>query len=415
MKLWLKILIGLFLGALTGWGLSMGGFAEYAAPFRHIADVFMNLIRMLIALLILSSMTVGVTSIHDPKKLGRVGLKSLGLYFITTVIAICIGLFFAYLLRPGVGVQLPMTQTVDVGNLPPLTDILVNIVPSNPIASLAEGNALQIIVFAIFLGLAINAAGDRGRPLLRFLESIADVMYKLTEIVMEIAPFGVFAIMVWVVGSFGVKVLGSLVEFLFCNYLACLVHMVIVFGGLLIFVAKLNPWSFFKGMGDAILLAFSTNSSSATLPVSLHCVQENLGVSKNVANFVLPLGSTVNMNGAAISQAISAVFVSQAYGIELGWHSIIMVVVTATLSAVGAAGVPGTTIVMLTVVLGSVGLPLEGILLISGVDRVREMVTTVVNILGDSVVAVYIAKTEGELNEDQYNHAHLVEMEESDV
>lgn len=413
MRLWQKILIGLVLGAFTGWGVGGLNLGEYSEYFRTIGDVFMNLIKMLVVLLVFSSMTVGVTSIHDPKKLGRVGLKTLLLYLITTVIAIVIGLQFAYLMRPGEGIEFSISKPINVQSAPSLGNIVTGVIPSNPIASLAEGNVLQIIVFSFFLGIAINVSGEKGKPLLNVLESISEVMYKLTSIVMEFAPFGVFAIMAWVVSSYGVKVLGSLAQFLLCNYLACSFHTILVLGGLLIFVARLNPWNFFKGMGDAIALAFSTNSSSATLPVSLHCVQKNLGVSKNISNFVLPLGATVNMNGAAISQAITAVFVSQAYGIDLGWHAILTIVVTATLSAVGAAGIPGTTLVMLTVVLTSAGLPLEGILLVSGVDRVREMVTTVVNILGDSVVAVYVAKTEGELDIRQYNHDELIIMEES--
>jgi dicarboxylate/amino acid:cation (Na+ or H+) symporter, DAACS family len=415
MQLWLKIFIGLIAGALFGWLLTLTGMEAYADYFQPLGDTFMNLIKMLIVLLVFSSMTLGVTSIHDPKKLGRVGLKSLLMYFFTTLIAISIGLFFAYLMRPGSGIEFKVVQAINVKSGPGFKDILFNIIPQNPIQALAEGNVLQIIVFSVFLGIAINLTGDKARPLLKFLDAIAEVMYTLTSIIMEFAPYGVFAIMTWVVGSYGVKVLGSLAEFLICNYLACFVHMILVFGGLLIFVLKLNPWSFFKGMGDAIAFAFSTNSSSATLPVSLHCVQENLGVSKNISNFVLPLGATVNMNGAAISQAISAVFISQAYGIDLAWGDILMIVTTATLSAVGAAGIPGSTIIMLTVVLSSAGLPLEGILLISGVDRIREMMTTVVNVLGDAVVAIYVARTEGELDINQYNQADLVEMEESDI
>jgi dicarboxylate/amino acid:cation (Na+ or H+) symporter, DAACS family len=411
MKLWQKILIGLFLGIIAGSQVTNFGLESYTEYFRTIGDVFMNLIKMLVVLLVFSSMTVGVTSINDPKKLGRVGSKALLLYLLTTMIAIFIGLSFAYLMRPGEGVDFTVSTPINLEAAPSIVGMLTGIIPNNPVASLAEGNVLQIIVFAVFLGMAINSIGEKGKPLLKVLESLSETMFGLTTIVMEFAPYGVFAIMAWVVSSYGLKVLGSLAYFLVCNYLACLFHTVLIFGGLLIFVAKLNPWNFFKGMGDAMVLAFSTNSSNATLPVSLRCVQENLGVSKNIANFVLPLGATVNMNGAAISQAITAVFISQSYGVHLGWEAIVTIVVTATLSAIGAAGIPGTTLVMLTVVLTSVGLPLEGILLVSGVDRIREMVTTTVNILGDSVVAVYIAKTENELDLDLYNQGELVPVE----
>ena len=218
-----------------------------------------------------------------------------------------------------------------------------------------------------------------------------------------------------VTGSFGLSVLVPLIKFLMTYYLACGVHVLLVFCGILWGLAKLNPWPFFRGMSDAIMVAFSTCSSSATLPVSMHCAQKNLGVSKNITSFVLPLGSTINMNGAAIFQGMSAVFIAQAYGIHLEWQALITIVVTATLSAIGAAGIPGTGFIMLSVVFSSVGLPIEGLALLAGIDRVREMVSTVLNILGDAVVAVYVAKQEGELDERQYNHEDLVELEGSDV
>jgi Na+/H+-dicarboxylate symporter len=370
---------------------------------------------MLVVPLVFSSMTVGITSIHDPQKLGRVGLKSLVMYLGSTALAIVIGLIMAKLLKPGLGMGLHSTQSVTLQEMPQISEILFSIVPSNPLASMVEGNVLQIIVFALFLGLSINFAGAKGRPLLELLESLADVMFRLTSIVMEFAPYGVFAIMAWVAGTFGVGILQVLAKFLFCNYLACAIHVILVYCGLLWFFARLNPMPFFKGMGDAIAIAFSTNSSSATLPVSLHCAQENLGISRNITNFILPLGATVNMNGTAIFQGITAVFVAQAYGIDLSLQQLVTIVVTSSLSAIGSAGIPGTGFIMLTVVLSSAGLPTEGLAIIAGVDRLREMVSTVVNILGDAVVALYIAKTEGELDEAQYNHAELVELEESEA
>lgn len=370
---------------------------------------------MIIVLLVLSSMTVGITSIHDPQKLGRVGIKTLIIYIATTVIAIAIGIFFAKMFKPGSGLNLHTTSTVTLQNTPSVSEMLQSIIPSNPIASLAEGNVLQIIVFSIFLGISINFAGEKGKPLLDFLESVADVMFRLTSIIMEFSPIGVFAIMAWVSGSFGIAVLIPLLKFLLLFYSACAFHLLFVFCGILWFLAKLNPWPFFRGMGDAIMVAFSTCSSSATLPVSMHCVQKNLGVSKNISSFVLPLGSTINMNGAAIFQGMSVIFVAQAYGIELGIQSLLTIIITATLSAIGAAGIPGTGFIMLSVVFSSVGLPIEGLALLAGIDRVREMVSTVLNILGDAVAAVYVAKQEGELDERQYNHEELVELETSDV
>jgi dicarboxylate/amino acid:cation (Na+ or H+) symporter, DAACS family len=410
MKLWLKVLIGLVLGVIAG-----AIFGPKAAYLRPIGDIFLALINMLVVLLVFSSMTVGITSIHDPKKLGRVGGKTLLIYLLTTAIAIVIGLVFGYVFKPGVGVTLPSSQPIQIQEAPKISELLLSIFPSNPVASLAQGDVLQIIVFSIFLGLAINFCGEKGKPLLRVIESLAEIMYRLTSIVMAFAPYGVFAIMASVAGTFGLKILIPLAKFLGTYYLACALHVILVFCGILWLFARLNPWPFFKGMSDAILVAASTNSSSATLPVTLHCVQENLGVSKNIASFVVPLGSTVNMNGTAMFQGLCTVFIAQAYGIHLGWSQLITILVIATLSAVGAAGIPGTGYIMLFVVLKAVGLPVEGLLIIAGIDRVREMVSTVLNILGDAVTAVYVAKTEGELDIDQYYNAELVGFEESDV
>ena len=413
MKLWLKILIGVALGLVVGW--IIGPKAAYLKP---IGTIFLNLINMLVVLLVFSSMTVGITSIHDPKKLTRIGLKTLAIYLVTTVIAITIGISLAYIIKPGVGAELGTVTDPGLEAVKGMTlqDLLINIIPSNPIAAFTDNRKiLQVIVFAIFLGIALNLCGEKGRPLLRSLESLAEAMYRLTSIVMELAPYGVFGIMAWVAGTFGWKTLLSLVSFLLTNYAACAIHVVVVDIGILWLLARLNPLHFFKGLGDAMAFAFSTNSSTATLPITLHCVQENLGVSKNISSFVIPLGSTINMNGTAIFQGIAAVFVAQAYGITLGWESLVTIMIASILSAIGAAGIPGTGFVMLVVVLGSVGLPVEGIAILFGVDRLREMVSTVVNIIGDGIAAVWVAKAEGELDVDQYNHAEVIGFEESEV
>lgn len=406
MKLWAKILIALLLGVLAG--IILG---PHAILLKPIGAIFLNLINMIIVLLVLSSMTVGITSIHDPKKLGRIGVKTLFLYMCTTIAAIMIGLTAATIIQPGSGLSLQAPIVQEPKKIASIGEILFSIVPSNPIAAMVEGNFMQIIVFSVFLGIAINVAGDKGKPMMDLMESLADVMYRLTAIVMEFSPIGVFAIMAWVAGSFGIAVLIPLLKFLVAYYLACLAHALIVFCGMLKFLARLSPWPFFKGMGDAIMMAFSTSSSSATLPVSMHCAQKNLGISKHITNFVLPLGSTVNMNGAAIFQAMSALFIAQAYEITLSMQSILTIVVTATLSAIGAAGIPGTGFIMLSVVIASAGLPIEGIALLAGIDRIREMGSTVLNVLGDAVCAVYVAKQEGELDIRQYNHKELVEWE----
>ncbi len=408
MKLWVKIFIGLTLGALTGFVLG-----EKAIYLKPLGTIFLNLINMIIALLILSSMTVGVTSVHDPKKLGRMGGKTIAIYFTTTLIAISTGLILASLFQLGDGLALQATE-ITQAKTPAISEIILAIIPSNPIAALVNGNILQIIVFAVFLGIAINFSGPRGKPLLQFLESLADVMYRLTSLIMEFSPIGVFGIMAWVTGTFGLALLMPLLKFLGIYYLVCIFHLMVVYGGLLRGIAQLQLMPFFKGMGDAIMMAFSTGSSAATLPVAMHCVQENLGVSKNISGFVLPLGITMNMNGTAIFQAMSAVFVAKAYGIPLDLYSYMTLIITATLSAIGTAGVPGSGFIMLSAVLASVGLPLEGLAILAGIDRLRDMGTTVLNILGDAAVTVFIAKQEGELDERQYYHSELVEFEGKD-
>ncbi len=404
MKLWVKIFIGLILGAITG--LILGEKAIYLKP---LGTIFLNLINMIIVLLILSSMTVGITSIHDPKKLGRIGGKTVGIYLMTTLIAITTGIVLANFFDLGAGLGLTAKEAIQAKPLS-LSEILISIIPTNPIAAMVKGDILQVIVFAVFLGLAINFSGPKGKPLLHFLESLADVMYRLTSLIMEFSPIGVFGLMVWVTGTFGLTLLLPLFKFLGIYYLACIFHFFVIYGSLLKGLGRLQLWPFFRGMGDAMMMAFSTCSSAATLPVAMHCAQENLGVSKNISSFVLPLGITLNMNGGAIYQAMSALFVAKAYGIPLEMSSYVTLILTTTFSAIGTAGIPGGGFIMLSAVLASVGLPLEGLALLAGIDRLRDMMTTVLNILGDAAVTVLIAKQEGELDERQYYHSELVEF-----
>ena len=407
MKLWKKMLLGIAFGVITG--VLLGPKAQCLKP---IGSAFLGLLNMLVVLLVFSSMTVGVTSINDIKKLGRVGLKTMLLFATTTAIAIIIGLFFAKLINPGKGIGLVCEYVKpQVDDSPNFVNIFLSLIPENPIGSIAGGNILQVIVFSILFGLGINFAGEKGKPIAKAMESLSEVMFSMTTMIMKLAPYGIFAIMAWVAGTFGVGILYPLLKLVLTHYVACIVHLVLVFGGILIFLAKVKPMPFFRGMTDAITIAASTTSSSATLPATLHCAQENLGVSKNISNFILPLGCTVNMNGTAIFQAIACVFISEAYGIHLGIENLTMIVVTATLSAVGCAGIPGGGLVTLSIVLGSVGLPLEGIAIVAGIDRLRDIVGTVVNVLGDAIVAVYVAKSEGEFDEKQYNSDELVNYE----
>ena len=399
MKSWVKILIGLFVGVLFGLILR-----ENAKIFQIFGDIFIRLLTMLVILIIFSSIVVGICHIESPKKLGRIGFRTIGFYVISTVIAISIGLILAYLIKPGLGLE-KIRIDMKPSHALTLKDLLMSLIPSNPFKAFADGNVLQVIVFSILFGVAILFAKEKGKPILHLLESIASVMHKLTHFVMMLAPYGVFALMAATIGKIGISALIPLFKFLLCNYIACLIQLLVVFPLALKYLAKVKIGPFFKGMKDAIVVAFTTSSSTATLPVSLECTQKHLGISEDVSGFVLSLGSTINMNGGAIGQSISAVFIAQAYGIPIGPMQIIVLILVSLFSAIGAPGVPGTGLVMLSLVLNVMGLPLEGISLVIGVDRLREMMSSVVNVLGDAVAAVFVAKKENAINQKTYHRA----------
>lgn len=397
MKLWMKILLALILGVIVG--LIIG---PNAVVLKPLGTIFLSLINMVIMLLVLVSTTMGIASINDPKKLGRIGLQTLFLFFLATLFSVSLGLGFGYLFQPGQALNLVPAVAADAEPNVAISikDILLGIIPSNPFASLAEGNILQVIVFALFLGISITLIGEKGKPLLNVLESLSEVIFKMVGMIMEFSPVGIFAIMAWVSGTFGVAVFLPLAKFLGSFYLAVGVHVLIVICGIL-FLAKVNPLPFFRGMSDAIMFAFTTCSSSATIPTTMKCL-ENMGVAKNISGFVLPVGITLNLNGSAIFQSMSAVFIAQAYGITLEAHQYILIAATAALSSVATAGIPGTGFIMLSAVVSAAGLPLEGLALIAGIDRLRDMGGTALNVAVDAVIAVFVAKKEGEFEESKY-------------
>ncbi|MBA7588379.1 Proton/sodium-glutamate symport protein [subsurface metagenome] len=355
---------------------------------------------MLIIPLIFATLVVGVASIAEPKKLGRVAGKTIIFYLITTAFAIIIGLLLGNIIQPGAGMNLVLEGPArEAVGAPSLVDTFVNLIPKNPIGAMAEGKVLQVIVFALFFGYAMTKAGEKGKAVLKIFEGFAETMYKLTGIVMGFAPYGVFALIATTVGTHGLPVLIPFAKLIFSVYLGVIIHEVVVYSGMVSIIAKMNPVKFFKGISEASLLAFSTCSSSATLPVSMRAAQDNLKVSPTISSFVQPLGATINMDGTALYQGVCALFIAQAYGISLGFGGQLTVLLTALLASIGTAGVPGAGLVMLTVVLTSVGLPLEGVALITGVDRILDMARTSCNVTGDAACAVVVAKTEGELAE----------------
>lgn len=397
-KLWKRILGGLILGIIVG-----AIFGEGATVIKPIGTLFINFIKMLIVPLVFLSLVVGVTSLKDPAKMGRIGIKAIVWYLFTTAIAVCIGLIFGLVFQPGSGIEIAADAAAKSKDMPSVIDTLLNIVPKNPVAALASGNILQIIAFAIITGIAINFVGIKADPLERVFEAGAEVMYKITHGVMELAPFGVFALMAWVAGNYGLSILLPLVKIIACVYIACILHAVVTYGLILKFYGHLRFMPFFKGILDAQMVAFTTTSSSGTLPVTLRCTQENLGVSKSTSSFVLPLGATINMDGTAIYEAIAALFVAQVFGVALSGGDYFTIILVSTLASVGTAGVPGAGLIMLTLVLTQVGLPLEGIAIVAGIDRILDMARTTINVTGDAMISTMIAKSEGELNVETYN------------
>jgi Na+/H+-dicarboxylate symporter len=405
LKLWQKILIALGLGVVTG--AILGPQAEYIKP---IGSLFINLIKMLIVPLIFSSLVVGICSMDDIKKMGRIGAKSFGVYLLTTAIAITIGLVIGTLLQPGAGLNMELpAEMAAAKEAPSFVQTLLNMVPKNPVAAMSSGSVLQIIVFALMLGVAINLAGEKGKPVAVVFESFAEIMYKMTHIVMAFAPYGVFALMAWVAGKYGLDVLLPLAKVILGVYVGCIIHVLFTLtgGGIMLF-SRLNPIRYWRGIIDAQAVAFTTTSSSGTLPVTMECARTNLGVSKPISSFVLPLGATINMDGTALYQGVAALFVAQAFGIDLDTGQYITIILTSTLASIGSAGVPGAGLIMLSLVLTSVGLPLEGLAVIAGIDRILDMARTTVNVTGDLMVSVLIAKSEGELDEEIYNEVATV-------
>lgn len=398
MALWLKILIGMIAGIFAG--MLLGNNAEYIKP---LGQLFISAIKMLIVPLIFCSLIVGVTSMKDTTKMGRIGVKSIVFYLATTAVAISIGLGLGLLFEPGAGLNMVATTVAEAKPSPTLVDTIVGLVPKNPVGSLASGNILQIIVFALSLGIALNLIGEKGEPASKMFESLADAMYKLTELVMKLAPYGVFALMAWVSGKYGLDVLLPLIKVIGLVYLGCIIHVLVLGGGFVGLLGKLNPQRFYKGIIEAQIIAFTTTSSSGTLPASIKCATQNLGVSRTVSSFVLPVGATINMDGTALYQGVLALFIAQAFGIDLTTTDYLTIIATATLASVGTAGVPGAGLIMLSLVLTTVGLPLEGIAIVAGIDRILDMARTTINVTGDLMVTLLIGKSEGELDETLYN------------
>jgi Na+/H+-dicarboxylate symporter len=398
--LWKRILTALVLGVIVGMWWGPG-----AESILWIGDLFIRLIRMVVVPLVFVTLVAGVVSMGDPGKLGSLGAKTLAVYLATTLAAITIGLVLAVLLQPGVGVDLSTAVPGEVQQATPLTERLMSIVPSNPIAALAEGNILAIIFFALLVGISLLTIGTKGKPVADFMEASSEVMLRITHWVMEVAPFGVFALIAWVSGTQGVAALLDVIKLVVAVVIGCFAHVIIVHGLLIMkLTLKLSPVMFFRGARDALLVAFSTSSSSATLPVSMSVAEENLGIKPVVASTVLPLGATINMDGTALYVGIASVFAAQAFGIELSFADYALVAGSTTLVSIGTAGVPGASLFLMAAVMESIGITPEQIAVVIGFilpfDRPLDMLRTVVNIAGDLSVSTAVANWEDEFDKE---------------
>lgn len=399
MSLTKKIILALFLGLLVGIGFNLlaPGAFEYIDLYilSPLGTLFLKLITMLVVPLVLFSIILGTAGMSDPKKLGRIGGKTIAFYLFTTAIALIIGLSVGFVIQPGVGGGFE-TQGVEfeARTAPPIVETLLNIIPRNPIQAMSEGQMLQIIAFAIFIGFALARLGEKTEGILKLVEQGNEVMMYLVTVVMKLAPYGAFGLIASAIGKLGLSALQAMVLYMLSVLVALLIHSIVTYGGSLVLFGRRNPIQFFRDFSPAMIVAFSTSSSNATLPVSMRTAQENLGVPKDISGFVQPLGATINMDGTAIMQAVATVFIAQVYMIDLTMGDLVTVILTATLASIGTAGVPGVGIIMLAMVLTSVGLPVEGIALVLAVDRILDMTRTAVNITGDATCAVVIAKSE---------------------
>lgn len=397
--LWKRVIIALILGVATGFAVG-----EDIVAIKWIGDLFIRLIKMLVVPLIFFSLVGGVAAIGDIRKLGSVGGRAMALFLGTAIIAVSTGVTLALLVRPGDGLTIELPPGTEVPPAPDqsLVEMIIAMVPDNPVMAMAQGQILPVIIFAILFGMALIMIGDEARPLVRGIEAASAVMQRLTIIVMEFTPFGVFALMAWVAGTFGFDALIPLSKLVLLNYLGCGIFLLIVYPAILRFIAKLPTIDFYRGIIDAQAVAFSTASSNATLPVTLRCVQRNLGVSKSISSFAVALGATVNMNGTAMYLGVIAIFGAQAFGIELNWISYLLIGLTATLGAIGTAGVPGAGLIMMSLVLSSIGVPLETIAFVAGINHLLDMMRTMTNVTGDAVVAVAVGRMAGEIDVEEY-------------
>ncbi|MDM8534962.1 dicarboxylate/amino acid:cation symporter [Clostridiaceae bacterium HSG29] len=417
-KLFHKIFIGLILGTLVGFYCSsIGGesnkmVAAMLPWFGFLGDLFLRLIRMVIVPLVFFSIISGVSNLSDIKKLRSIGIKSLLLFFGTAFCAVTIGLIVAHVIQPGVGLTLgEVGGDVAIKELPGIRETILNIFPKNPIESMAQGEMLHIISFSIFIGVALLMLGEKADKMSELIDTASEIMFKITDIVIKTTPYGVFGLMAKATTLFGIKIFGPIFKFILADYLASFIHIAVIYSLVLLIFGKINPIKFYKKAFQPWLVAFSTCSSMATLPVTMRVADEEMGIPKENASFVLPLGATANMNGTSIYFGIIVIFVSQIYGIPLDFKMQAMLVLQATLLSVGCAAVPQVGLLISIALLTGMGLPLDGIALVAGIYRIVDQAHTSTNALGDLVVSTVVASMEGDLDRDKFENGGMFTSE----
>ncbi len=417
MKLWQKVILGLILGVVAGVvigqmntteaSLGITGEAFLTEYVKPVGIIFINLIKMVVIPLIFFSLIYGITSMTDTTAFKRIGIKTVVAYMLTSAFAIAMGLAFGEIFRPGDGVDLTslLAENTAPKNIESqdisLIELFVGMVPTNIFAAMAEGNVLQVVLFSVFTAFVLNAMRDQASMIIEFIHQAAFVVFRMIETIIKFSPYGVFALTAWVVGTQGFEIIERLAYLMLVVAGALFFHYIML-GVLMAVVGRINPVPFYKKIVEAQSIAFSTSSSKATLTTVMRVSNESIGVSKTSTSFILPLGASINMDGTAIYLGITAVFFSQAFGMPLSYDDYIVLILTATLGSIGAAGIPSGSLIMMGMVFGSVGLPLEGIALIAGIDRFLDMLRTTLNVTSDAAIATIIDKSEGTWDEATY-------------
>ena len=407
------MLMGLLMGALLNF-ISSGNMLPVAVQtwldlylvnglFDTVGQIFVRSLKLLVVPLVFVSLICGVSSLGNNSRMGAVATRTVALYMTTTALAIALAIMVAVIVRPGVGIDLAMATEFVAKEAPPLKNTIINIFPSNPVQSMANGSILQVIVFSLLMGFAISKSGEKGQRISEFFNDLNEIIMTMVMILMKLAPYGIFCLLAKLFSDVGIGMILSLAKYFFTVLFVLLLHSLGVYSLIFKFFTGLSVRTFLSKMRSALALAFSTASSGATMPVTLRTVEQRLGVNNSIASFTVPLGATINMDGTAIMQGVATVFIAQAYNIGLGLDGYLTVVLTATLASIGTAAVPGVGLVMLVMVLNQVGLPVEGIGLIIGVDRLLDMTRTATNVTGDAMVTTVVANSEGLLDRDTFN------------